>query len=66
MAHVPYLNLQPIIKLGPWYAPCINIHKNHTTPKQDHISKYKQERMAIPILIMSIAITRNRVLGFKN
>ena len=34
--------------------------------KQDHISIYKQEHMAIPILIMSIAITRNRVLGFKN
>ena len=53
-------------KIGPWYAPCINIHKNHIAPKQDHIQIYKQEHMANPVLILSIAITRNRVLGFKN
>ena len=40
--------------------------KNHIAPKQDHIQIYKQEHMANSVLIMSIAITRNRVLGFKN
>ena len=66
MAHAPYLILQPIINKAHDMHHASTYTKITYSTKQDHILIYKQRHMANPVLIMSIAITRNRVLGFKN
>ena len=65
MRHI--LILQPIINEAHDMHHASTYTKNiaHKT-QRSHLKAYTSKIMANPILIMSIAVSRNRVLGFKN